>query len=112
MKKFLVLYRSSTPAAEMMASSTPAQMQAGMEEWNKWSQKAADAVVDLGSPLGSAGSVGAASDLGSDAEITGFSILQAESLDAVKTILEEHPHLRTPGVSSITAIEFLHMPGM
>jgi hypothetical protein len=60
-KKYLVLYKSSTPAAEMMASATPEQMQAGMEDWNRWTQKAGGAVVDLGSPLGAAVSVGAAS---------------------------------------------------
>lgn len=110
MKKFLVLYRASTPAAEMIANTTPEQMQAGMAEWNRWSEKAAAAIIDLGSPLGAPGTVGAPSN--GDMEITGFSILQADSLDAVKELLAAHPHLKTPGDSSITALEFLSMPGM
>jgi hypothetical protein len=47
-KRFLVLYKSSTPASEMMAASTPEQIQAGMEDWQRWSAKAGDAIVDLG----------------------------------------------------------------
>jgi hypothetical protein len=110
MKKYLVLYRSSTPAAEMMANATPEQMQAGMEDWNRWSQMAGDGVIDLGSPLGDARTVGKAS--GSDpTHVTGYSILQAETADEVAKLLEAHPHLKTPGDSSITAIELLHMEG-
>ena len=112
MKKYLVLYKSSTSAIEMMAGATPEQMQAGMEDWNRWSQLAGDAVVDLGSPLGAAVSVGAASGSDAGPGITGYSILQAESPDDVVKLLEAHPHLKTPGDSSITAIELLHMPGM
>src|ERR1700694_5487076 len=111
-KKYLVLYKSSTPAAEMMASATPEQMQAGMEDWNRWTQKAGGAVVDLGSPLGAAVSVGAASGSGADQGLTGYSILQAETPEEVRKLLEEHPPLKTRGESSITATELLHMEGM
>jgi hypothetical protein len=51
MKRFLVLYKSSTTAGQMMAASTPEQMQAGMEDWQRWAAKAGDAILDLGSPL-------------------------------------------------------------
>jgi hypothetical protein len=112
MKRFLVLYKSSTPADEMMAASTPEQMQAGMEEWQRWVTRAGDAIVDLGTPLGVSASVGGGPDDATDANITGFSILQAESLDAVTTLLQDHPHLKTPGESSITVLEALSMPGM
>jgi len=112
MKRFLVLYKSSTPAGEMMAASTPEQMQAGMEDWQRWAAKTGDAIVDLGSPLGASASVGGGSKTGTDTHTTGFSILQGESLDAVTTLLEDHPHLKTPGNSSITVLEALSMPGM
>jgi hypothetical protein len=112
MKRFLVLYQSSTTASEMMAASTPEQMQAGMEDWQRWAAKAGDAILDLGSPLGASASIGSGSNAGSDIPMTGFSILQGESLDAVRTLLEAHPHLKTPGDSSITVLEALSMPGM
>src|SRR5579864_9030056 len=101
---------SDTPASEMMAKATPEQMQAGMEDWNSWSAKAGNAVVDLGSPAGDAASVGSSAPAG-DVSVTGYSILQGESLDEITRLLDEHPHLKTPGVAYITAIELLSMPG-
>jgi hypothetical protein len=112
MKRFLVLYTSSTSASEMMAASTPEQRQAGMEEWQRWAAKAGDAIVDLGSPLGPTASVAGRGNAGIDLHATGFSILQGESLADVTALLEDHPHLKTPGDSSITVIEALSMPGM
>jgi hypothetical protein len=112
MKRFLVLYKSSTPAGGMMAASTPEQMQAGMEDWQRWAAKAGDAIADLGSPLGASASAGSESRAGDDTHITGFSILQGSSLDAITTLLADHPHLKTPGDSSITVLEALSMPGM
>ena len=112
MKRFLVLYLSSTPASEMMAASTPEQRQAGMEEWQRWATKAGDRIVDLGSPLGPSASVGGGGNAGIDLHTTGFSILQGESLAAVTSLLEDQTHLKTPGDSSITVIEALSMTGM
>jgi hypothetical protein len=41
----------------------------------------------------------------------GFSILQADSADALKKQLEDHPHLMVEG-NSIEVCEFLALPGM
>ena len=107
MKKYLVLYRSPTSAREMMASSTPEQMQAGMEAWGKWAGQVGSAIVDLGAPLGDGENVGGRA---ADGNVTGFSILQAESQDEVKKVLQDHPHFQTPGGASIEVFEFLHLP--
>ena len=48
MTRFLVLYRSSTTAAQRMAEATPEQARAGMDMWLKWAATAKDAIVDLG----------------------------------------------------------------
>ena len=109
MAKFMVLYRSATSAREQMSSGTPEQAQAGMDAWMVWAAKAGDAIVDLGSPLADAAQLGTAP--GTDAQyVAGFSILQAESADAVTSILDGHPHLTAGG--SIDVLEFLAMPGM
>src|SRR5690242_17609965 len=105
MPKYLVLYRSPTTAAEQMASSTPEQAQAGMDAWMAWSQKAGEAIVDLGSPLGVIEAGGDAGD-----PIGGFSVLQADSHDAVQRALDGHPHAAMGG--TIEILEFLPMPGM
>ena len=109
MTKFMVLYRSSTSARDQMANATPEQMKAGMEAWMQWAGQAGDAVVDLGAPLAPAGHVGpGSSDAG---EISGYSVLQADSAGALSGVLDGHPHLSMPG-NSIEVLEMLSMPGM
>jgi hypothetical protein len=109
MTKFMVLYRSSTSARDQMANATPEQMKAGMEAWMQWAGKAGDAVVDLGAPLAPATHVGPGSS--SAGEISGYSIMQAGSAEALGGVLEGHPHLSMPG-NSVEVLEMLSMPGM
>lgn len=98
MTKFLVLYRAPASAHEQMASATPEQMQAGMQEWMNWAGKAGPAVVDLGAPLAG------------DGDISGFSILESDSRATIDDLLADHPHRHMPG-ASIDVLEFMPMPG-
>ena len=100
MAKFLVLYRAEVSAQEQMAQATPEQAQAGMDAWMGWAGKAGDAIVDLGSPLAPVG--------GADATLGGYSVLQADSAEAVSSVLEGHPHLQ---IGTIDVHECLEMPG-
>jgi hypothetical protein len=97
--KFLVLYRSRVSAREQMANATPEQAQAGMEAWQAWAGKAGSSIADLGAPLAG------------DGDITGFSILEADSRAAVDELLADHPHRHMPG-AEIDVLEFLPLPGM
>jgi hypothetical protein len=111
MKKFLVLYRAPTSAFEQMKNTTPEQQKAGMEAWMTWSKKAASSIVDMGAPLGKSvrvtktGASPATNDLG------GFSIMQAESKEALAKALEGHPHFMMPE-GSIDVVELMAIPGM
>jgi hypothetical protein len=107
----MVLYRSSVDAMEQMSSASPEQAREGMAMWMKWAEKAGPALVDLGSPLGRSRLVppGAPGDAGTP--VGGFSILEADSADAVSAMLDDHPHLQAPG-AVVEVLEFLPMPGM
>jgi hypothetical protein len=107
MKKYLVLYRSAISAAEQMAKTTPEQGKQMMEAWMGWAGRAGKAIVDMGSPTNSVAHVGGGATVGF---IGGFSILQAESTDAVKKVLDGHPHLHMGG--SIEVLELMPIPGM
>ena len=96
MGKYMVLYRSTATAAEQMAAGTPEQAAAAMQLWTDWATRAGDALVDLGSPLNEAGNVPTGSGNGGK-HIGGYSIMQGDSVDAVNTLLEGHPHLMSPG---------------
>jgi hypothetical protein len=111
MKKFLVLYKAPSSSFEQMKKATPEQQKAGMEAWMTWSKQAAGTIVDMGGPLGkslrvtNAGSSPVTNDLG------GYSVLQAESKEALAKTLEGHPHFRTPE-GFIEVIELMAIPGM
>jgi len=116
MKKFLVLYRSAVSARAQMAAATPEQTKAGMDAWMKWAKKnekmIEKMIVDLGSPLGDSKRLeGQSADKG-DETISGFSIVQGESLQAVTKAFADHPHTHMPGKSSIEVIELLPVHGM
>jgi hypothetical protein len=99
-KKFLVLYRSDEDAAARMAASTPEQQEAGMQLWMEWFGRAGSAIVDGGAPL-----------TGGDGAVSGYSIVQAESSEALADVLDGHPHT-THGGGTIETYEFLPVPGM
>jgi hypothetical protein len=112
MKKFLVLYRSTVPAIEQMKNVSPEQAKAGMDAWMSWAGRAGGAIVDLGSPIMAAGNLTGPNQLAAgDPQVAGFSILQADSKEAVTALLRDHPHFMAPG-ASIAVYEFLPMPGM
>ena len=112
MTKFLVLYKASTEAFEkMMKSATPEQQKAGMDAWMAWSKKAASAIVDMGSPLGKSLRVTKTSSSPTTNDLGGYSILQAESKEALGETLKGHPHFMTPE-GTIEVIEVMPIPGM
>jgi hypothetical protein len=111
MKKFLVLYKAPTSAFEQMRNNTPEQQKAGMDAWMAWGKKAAGAIIDMGAPLGKSVRVTKSGSSPSTNDLGGFSILQAESKEALAETLKGHPHFMMPD-GTIEVIEFLPMPGM
>jgi hypothetical protein len=110
MKKFLVLYKAPTTAFEQMQRNTPEQRKAGMEAWMTWSKKAASSIVDMGAPLGKSVRVTKAGVSPSTNDLGGFSILQAESKEALGEALKNHPHFMMPD-GFIEVVELMPMPG-
>jgi len=109
MPKYLVLYRSSVDAMEQMSSASPEQAKEGMALWMKWAEQAGSSLVDLGSPVGKSQTLPSGAQTG--VPIGGFSVLDADSEATVTKLLEDHPHLHSPG-AAIEVLEYLPMPGM
>ena len=111
MKKFLVLYKAPIASFEQMMKATPEQQKAGMDAWMAWSKKAASSIVDMGAPLGKGMRVSPTAATAVSNDLGGYSILQAETKEALAETLKGHPHFMTPeGVIEIT--EIMPMPGM
>jgi len=83
MKKFVFLYYGmDEPTPEVMAA------------WDGWFHSIGDKIVDAGNPFGPGRSVSkdGATDLGpADRPATGYSIVNAESIDAAQKLLEACP---------------------
>jgi hypothetical protein len=112
MKKFLVLYKASAPEFERAMKSSPEEQKAGMAAWMAWSQRAASVIVDMGAPLGKALNVTSDGPLPTTNDLGGYSILQAESKEAVAEHLKGHPHFRMGPEASIEVVEIMPIPGM
>ena len=111
MKKFLVLYRASQDAFAQMMKSTPEQQKAGMDAWNAWGKRAAASIVDMGAPLGKSLRVTKKAAEPVFTDLGGYSVLQAESKEALAATLKEHPHFMTPD-GFIDIVELVAIPGM
>ena len=113
MARFMVLYHAPASALGQMGNLTPEQQKAGMDMWMAWSEKNKGAITDLGSPLAGSRRVRSNSVApDNDSTVSGFSVLEAESPEAVAEILKDHPHFHTPGDVSIEVLEYLAIPGM
>ena len=94
MEKFVVLYYAPAEAMQSMATATPEEKEAGMGAWMAWKEKAGDAVIDFGSPFMSGEICGSDGNFSPEMnEITGYSVMQANSMDDLKALLKDHPHL-------------------
>jgi hypothetical protein len=103
----MVLYMAPVAAEEQMNVS-PEEMKKGMEPWNAWYKKCEKAIVDFGAPLGKGMSFTKKTSFKGQTQVTGYSIVQAKDMDAVKAILTDHPHLMTPK-ASIEVLEIMPM---
>ncbi|HMI83350.1 MAG TPA: hypothetical protein VK550_04605 [Polyangiaceae bacterium] len=111
MKKFLVLYKAPTSSFEQMMKATPEQQKAGMEAWMVWGKKATAAIVDMGAPLGKSLRVTKTGASPNTNDLGGYSILQAESKEALAETMKGHPHFMTPE-GFIEIVEVMPVPGM
>lgn len=107
MKKFLVLYRSTVSAMEQMATMAPAQRKTEMEKWSAWGASAGPALVDWGAPLGESAVLRGNKGPG---YVGGYSIVQADTMEAALRLFDTHPHFGAPG-ASIDLHEVMPMPG-
>jgi hypothetical protein len=97
--------------SEMFANSTPEQMAAGMAAWQAWREKCGGAVLDIGAPLDKSTTVAGGAVSSGKSSITGYSFLQAASVEEAAELMKQHPHFHMPG-SSVEVLECIPMPGM
>lgn len=111
MKKFLVLYYApAEEAMKMMATATPEQKEAGMKPWMDWMAKCGPALVEGGAPTMPGQVIGAHGGWGaSGSDVGGYSVLQADTIEEAKKLLEGHPHLMWLPSCRVEVLEMMRM---
>jgi hypothetical protein len=103
----MVLYTNPTPA-EAQLNMSPEEVTKGMEPWNAWFKKSGNTIVDIGTPLTNAQRLTKKSSDKCMTEVTGYSILQAENMEAAKAMLSDNPHFKMPE-AGIEVLEMISM---
>jgi hypothetical protein len=108
LKKFMILYLAPMEMDVEMMKQNPEQMKKGMEPWNAWYTKFSKFIVDLGMPLAKGLHLDKDSTSKSKLQVTGYTIIQADDLEAAKAMVKDHPHYMTPQ-GSIEIFEMMPM---
>lgn len=90
MAQYMVVYKGE---ATDMADMTPEQGAEIMAKWGAWMEKVGSGLVDIGSPFGPGSSVVDNGSTGVPNAATGYSIVEADSMDAATALVEGHPYL-------------------
>jgi len=106
LKKFLVLYMAPV-TAEQQTSISPEEMKKGMEPWMTWFKKYEKEFVDRGTQLVSGTHITISEVSKGKTPITGYAILQAENIDAVKTLLADGPYFTMMPEASVEVFEMM-----
>jgi hypothetical protein len=91
MAKFLYLYHGGGPPA------SPEEGEKVMQAWMAYFGRVGEKLLDGGAPLGPSRSIKGAPNSG----CTGYSIIEAASLDDAQALTDGHPHLMSGGTIEI-----------
>jgi hypothetical protein len=93
MEKYLLVYYGGKMAA------TPAEQKKSMEIWTKWFKSLGKAVVDMGAPTMAGKEVSSSGEkkIAAANPITGYTILQAEDMDAALKMAKSSPQMADGG---------------
>ena len=110
MKKFLVSYYATAEVLNQMQNATPQEISEATKPWMAWKDANEKNILDFGSRLYGGEERSVNSDWSPQEKIkTGYSIMQAESVEDLKEILTTHPQLVWNPSCSVRIDEFLTM---
>lgn len=111
MSKYLFLYHAPFQPSDAKPAD-PAEMEAVMGQWMAWAGRVGEGMVDFGTPLAGGVQVTSAGTAPSTREVVGYTIIEADSMEAALALAEGHPHLAMPGGCTIEVHEAQPIPGM
>jgi len=95
MTKFMLLYRGDATPPEQMTEEQGAEVR---NQWTTWLEKNGAGLSDIGTPFaGGRASVGGDGKDQAPANLNGYSIVDADSLEEAKAFCDGHPFLHGSG---------------
>ena len=108
MSRYMLLYKGE---ATDMADMSEEEANAVMAKWGAWMQKVGSALSDIGTPFGPGSSIVDDGSDGTALSLTGFSIVEAGSIDEARGLADGHPYLSEgKGDYAIDIYELLPVP--
>lgn len=112
MPKYLILHNATEAASDIMAESTPEEMQDSIATWIAWKEQADKTITfEFGMPVQAVARVTTDGEVVSDNPASGYSMIEADTKADVIAALRNHPHLQRAG-TSMDILEVLPMPGL
>ena len=106
----MILYNGPATPPEQM---TKEQVEKVMMGWKSWMGKLGDKMVDMGKPLANGRVVVDDGSKGKALELSGYSIIEAEDMNAALKLVEDHPFLSDKsGKFSVEVFELMPQPSM
>ncbi len=110
MAKYMIMYKGE---ATDMSDMTEAQVGEVMAAWGAWMEKVGPALADIGTPFGPGTSIVDNGTIGTATSLTGYSIVEADSMEAAQALASDHPYLSEGrGSFAIDVYELLPVPMM
>lgn len=117
MKRFLAVYIGTEASMKesgwsaLSESERQERERAGIAAWKKWVEANQGSIVEIGAPLGKTLSTSKRGVETTKNELTGFTIVQAESHEDAAKLFEGHPHFVLFPGDSIQIMPCLPVPG-
>ena len=116
MKKFLAIYVGTMSGPKMEAwnamdpETRKEKEKAGMEAWFNFMQENEASIVEPGGPLGKTKAVSNQGIADTKNQMSGYTVVQAESHEAAAKLFENHPHFAQFPGEAIEIMEILPIP--
>lgn len=116
MKTFLAVYLGSAAGMDAWKKMDEAQRKpleaAGVQAWHAWVKTNEKAILDSGGPLGKTKRISKQGIADVRNEMGAYTVVQAESHEAVAKMFENHPHFTVFPGDAVEVMERLPIPGM
>jgi len=115
MKTFMAVYNGS-PASmarwnELSEAEQAERTQTGIAAWHAWIDTHKDVIVDVGAPLGTTKRIAASGIADTNNNLTGYTLVKAESHEAAAKLFENHPHFTIFPGDDVEVMECMPIPG-